>query len=253
MTALSIVIITYNEEKNIQRCLDSVRAFADEIVVVDSFSTDNTKKICQDYGVRFIEQSFLGYIEQKNFALDQATHDYVLSLDADEAVSDTLATSIRSAKEHTNADCYKMNRSASYAGKWIKHGTWYPDTKLRFFNRRKARWGGVNPHDKVIAEPGATVSFLKGDLLHYTYASIEEHITQMNRFTSIQAEAMLTSGKKASIIKILVNPAVAFFSSYIVKRGFLDGRDGLLIAKANAFATFLKYMKLWHLQHQSGS
>src|ERR1051326_8869164 len=106
MTALSIVIITYNEEKNIQRCLDSVRSFADEIVVVDSFSTDNTKKICLGYGVRFIEQSFLGYIEQKNFALDQATHDYVLSLDADEAVSSTLATSIRNAKERTNADCY---------------------------------------------------------------------------------------------------------------------------------------------------
>ncbi|MBS1596603.1 MAG: glycosyltransferase family 2 protein [Bacteroidetes bacterium] len=248
MTALSIVIITFNEEKNIQRCLESVRAFADEIVVVDSFSTDQTKKICLDFGARFIEQTFLGYIEQKNFALDQATNDYVLSLDADEAISEPLALSIQQAKKDFSADGYHMNRCASYAGKWIRHGSWYPDTKLRLFNRKKARWGGENPHDKVIMQTGKKVSFLKGDILHYTYASIEEHITQMNRFTTIQAEAMLKNGKKATLFKLLVNPPVAFFSSYIIKLGFLDGRDGLLIAKAGAYATFIKYIKLWHRQ-----
>lgn len=250
MTALSIVIITYNEEKNIQRCLESVRTFADEIVVVDSLSTDKTKKICLDYGARFIEQPFLGYIEQKNFALDQASYDYVLSLDADEAISETLADSIKKAKENTSADSYRMNRCASYGGKWIRHGAWYPDTKLRLFNRKKARWGGTNPHDKVIMDTGATTSFLKGDILHYTYASIEEHIDQMNRFTTIQAEAMLKNGQRATIFKLLMNPAVAFISSYIIKGGFLDGRDGLLIAKAGAFATFLKYIKLWHRQRK---
>jgi glycosyltransferase involved in cell wall biosynthesis len=251
MTALSIVIITYNEEKNIKRCLESVRAFADEIVVVDSLSTDGTKKICQEYGARFIEQAFLGYIEQKNFALDQATNDYVLSLDADEAISEQLATSIQNAKKNITVDCYRMNRCASYGGKWIRHGAWYPDRKLRFFNRKKARWGGMNPHDKVIPQQDATVSFLKGDILHYTYSSIEEHITQMNRFTTIQAEAMLKSGKKASLFKLLVNPAVAFISGYIIKGGFLDGKDGLLLAKAGAYATFIKYMKLWHRQRKS--
>jgi len=251
MTALSVVIITYNEEKNIQRCLESVRSLADEIVVVDSLSTDNTKKICLEYGARFIEQSFLGYIEQKNFALGQASNDYVLSLDADEAIGEKLASSIQKLKNRdTIVDGYRMNRCASYAGRWIRHGTWYPDTKLRLFNRKKARWGGENPHDKVIPDTAAHIGFLKGDILHYTYASIEEHITQMNRFTTIQAEAMLKSGKKATLFKLLVNPVAAFISGYIIKGGFLDGRDGLLLAKAGAYATFIKYMKLWHRQRK---
>src|SRR6516225_8076489 len=148
MTSVSIVIITFNEEKNIRRCLESVKEIADEIVVVDSLSTDHTKSICKEFGVRFIEQKFLGYIEQKNFALDQAKYDYVLSLDADEAISKELVKSIQEVKQNPESDGYRMNRLTNFCGKWIKHGSWYPDTKLRVFNRKKARWGGINPHDK---------------------------------------------------------------------------------------------------------
>lgn len=249
MALLSVVVITYNEEKNIRRCLESVHRLADELVVVDSLSTDNTGAICRELGARFIEQPFLGYIEQKNFALDQASHDYVLSLDADELVDEKLLAAIQQVKEKGfAADGYRMNRCNNYCGQWIKHGMWYPDRKIRLFNRTKARWGGINPHDKIEVQPGSTVAYLKGDILHYTYASIEEHMTQMNRFTSIQAKTMYEQGKRSSWVKLLVNPAIAFIVDYIIKAGFLEGKNGLILAKTRAFATFIKYAKLLHHQ-----
>ena len=251
MALLSVVIITYNEEKNIRRCLESIRGLADEIVVVDSLSTDNTRTICHEYGVRFIDQPFLGYIEQKNFALDQAANDYVLSLDADESADKKLFASIKDAKEKGfTADSYRMNRCNNYCGQWIKHGMWYPDRKIRLVNRHKARWGGINPHDKLAVQSGSSVAYLKGDILHYTYATIDEHLEQMNRFTTIQAKTMYEQGKKSSWFKLLVNPAVAFIADYLIKRGFLDGKNGLILAKARAFATFIKYSKLLHLQER---
>ncbi|WP_315818708.1 glycosyltransferase family 2 protein [Paraflavitalea speifideaquila] len=163
MSFLSVVIITFNEEKNIKRCLESVQSVADEVIVVDSLSTDGTKRICNEFGVRFIEQAFLGYIEQKNFALDQASHDLVLSLDADEAIDEVLKGAIlRVKQEGVAADGYIMSRCSNYCGKWIRHGTWYPDRKLRLFNRQKARWGGVNPHDKIVLGAGARTGRLGG-------------------------------------------------------------------------------------------
>lgn len=249
MAFLSVVIITYNEEKNIRRCLESVRDLATEIVVVDSLSTDGTKQICSEFGVRFIEQAFLGYIEQKNFALDQASHDMVLSLDADEAVDESLkAAIIRGKQDGFSADGYMMKRCNNYCGKWIRHGSWYPDRKLRLFNRKKARWGGINPHDKVEMEPGCRVNRLPGEILHYSYYSFSEHIAQLNKFTTIQAGAMYEQGKKASIIKLLVSPLSAFISGYIFRGGFLDGVYGLMIARTVSYQTFAKYVKL--LEHQ---
>lgn len=252
MAMLTVVVITYNEEKNIRRCLESARGLADELVVVDSLSTDNTKAICLELGARVIEQPFLGYIEQKNFALGQATHDYVLSLDADELVDEKLFASVMQAKQlGFTADSYRMNRCNNYCGQWIRHGMWYPDRKTRLFNRKKAKWGGINPHDKIEVQPGTSVAYLKGDIMHYTYASIDEHLTQMNRFTSIQAKTMYEQGKRSSWIKLLVNPAFAFISDYIIKAGFLDGKNGLILAKARAFATFIKYAKLLHHQRKT--
>ena len=153
---LSVVIITFNEEKNIERCLKSVAPIADEIVVVDSLSTDTTKDLCSKYNVRFISQAFLGYIEQKNFALQQASNNDVLSLDADEELSDELCRSIRSAKENNFPfDAYSMNRCSSFCGKWIKHGSWYPDKKTRLLDKTKGKWAGINPHDKLRCNPAA--------------------------------------------------------------------------------------------------
>lgn len=251
---LSAVIISFNEEKNIARCLKSLQAVADEIVVVDSLSTDATKQICESFGVQFIEQKFLGYIEQKNFAITQTKHDFILSLDADEALSDDLKKFILQQKQNSfQYDAYSMNRCTNFCGKWIKHGTWYPDKKIRLINKHKGKWGGVNPHDKLEMQSGSSIQHLKGDLLHYSYYSLEEVITQNNKFTSIQAKAMLQQGKKASLIKLFANPLVAFINGYIFKLGFLDGVDGFFIASSVAYQTMAKYAKLMKLQQKKNA
>jgi glycosyltransferase involved in cell wall biosynthesis len=252
MTPLSIVIITFNEEKNIGRCLESVKDVADEIIVVDSLSTDGTKAICASYNVTFIEQRFLGYIEQKNFALNSATHDYALSLDADECLTEELKKSILFEKEKgLTFDCYRMNRLSSFCGQWIKHGTWYPDRKVRLINRKKGKWGGENPHDKIEMNEGASLKQLKGDMLHYTYDTIDQIMEQTNKFTTIQSKAMYERGKRANGIKLVFNPFVAFISGYIFKRGFLDGYNGFIIARYASHATLAKYAKLLHLQRKN--
>ncbi|HMZ45288.1 MAG TPA: glycosyltransferase family 2 protein [Chitinophagaceae bacterium] len=249
MQKISAAIITFNEEKNISRCIESLLQIADEIIVVDSLSTDNTKNICSKYPIKFIEQPFLGYIEQKNFAVALTYFDYVLSLDADEALDETLQQSILAIKQKkVVADSYKMNRCTNFCGKWIKHGTWYPDKKIRLFNKHNAKWAGTNPHDFVEIDKQSSCIYIKGDILHYSYNSLEEVITQANKFTTIQANAMYKKGKRASVINLIVNPCVAFISGYFIKLGFLDGKDGFILAKTIAYQTLLKYAKLLHLQ-----
>ena len=252
MQPLSVVIITLNEEKNIGRCLASVQSVADEIVVVDSLSTDGTKAICVRHGVRFLEQPFLGYIEQKNFALSAASHAYVLSLDADEALSPELAQSILSAKQAGFPVAgYTMNRLSWFCDQWIRHGSWYPDRKLRLVRRELARWGGTNPHDKLLLDGPANEQHLPGDLLHYTYYSIDELVQQGNRFSTIAAKAMHAQGKKSGWFNLCWNPAMAFFKTYILRAGFLDGFNGLVIARQSANQTFLKYAKLRQLNRSA--
>lgn len=255
MFKLSVAIITLNEEKNIGRCIDSVLAVADEVLVLDSLSGDATCAIAAAKGARVVQETFAGYIEQKNRALDLTTHDMVLSLDADEALDETLQKAIRKVKEGKAAAGYTMNRCNFYCEKFIRHGAWYPDRKLRLFNKTKARWGGTNPHDKVEFAAGGTLLHLPGDILHYSYHSIDEHIQQNNRFSTISAESYLARGKKTSLFKIVFNPCWAFFSGYILKRGFLDGFYGYVIARNVAHLTFLKHAKLYQLQkkHQKGS
>lgn len=252
MKKLSATIITFNEEKKIGRCLESLKKVADEIIVVDSLSTDGTKQICLSYGVVFIEQPFLGYIEQKNFALSKASHPHVVSLDADEALSEELIKSIALEKEKGFPhDGYTMNRLNYYCGRWIKHGTYYPDRKLRLLVLVKGKWGGQNPHDKIIMEETASIRHLRGDLLHYTYQSIEEHNRQMDRFSTIAAKALFDKGKPPSYFKLIFHPAWAFVKSYLVKLGFLDGFEGFMIARFTAIQSFLKYAKLIRLHDQS--
>jgi len=249
MRQLSVVIITLNEEKNIARCLESVKKLADEILVVDSFSNDATKAICIAHGVTFLEQPFLGYIEQKNFALGKAKHEFVLSLDADEALDETLCTSIAHEKASDfPAEAYTMNRLSYYCGQWIRHGSWYPDTKLRLLNRHKGKWGGTNPHDKLEMNDGITSQHLKGDILHYSFNSFEEHADQNNKFSSISAESLFKRGKKTNLFKIVFNPSWAFVRSYWLRLGFLDGFYGFVIAVNIAHLTFLKHSKLYKKQ-----
>lgn len=248
MEKLSIAIITYNEEKNIERCLQSVQPIADEIIVIDSLSTDATEAICNTYKATFIKQAFLGYIEQKNLALQHCQNKMVLCLDADEALSNDLMIQIQNLKQHGfKADGYVMKRCSFFMGKWISHGTWYPDKKLRLVNKEKAKWAGTNPHDELRVE-GGVKAFLNADIYHYSYNKLEDVITQNNKFTTIQANAMFNQGKRSSWFKMIVNPFIAFVSGYFLKLGFLDGWRGYFIAKSIAYQTFCKYVKLKNLE-----
>lgn len=244
MEKLSVFIPTLNEEKNILRCINSVKPVADEIIVVDSFSTDSTKSICLNAGVKFVENTFKGYIEQKLFALSLTSNNLVLLIDADEELSEELQRSVLKIKSGRKADAYSMNRLTNYCGKWIYHCGWYPDKKIRVFDKTKATIGGTNPHDKVMVNNEKAISHLEGDLLHYSYNSLDDHVHQLNRFSTIGARELYGQGKKYSLWQIIIKPPVKFIRDYIFNRGFLDGWEGFIICRNSAFATFQKYSKL---------
>jgi len=251
VTQLSVVIITYNEEKNIARCLDSVKKIADEIIIVDSFSNDKTIEICKAYGAGVIQHKFEGHIEQKNFALEQASFPFVLSLDADEVLSSELCNSITAVKLEWKHDGYEMNRLTNYCGAWIRHCGWYPDRKIRLFDKRKGRWTGINPHDRyMFNDQNTTAGFLKGDILHYSYYSIYDHIKQVNYFTEISARVLFESGRKASLIRLVGAPIFRFIRDFILKGGWLDGYYGFVICANSSHSVFLKYAKLRELWKQ---
>lgn len=245
---ISAVIITYNEEKNIERCLRSVEGIADEIVVVDSFSDDGTRALCSQFGAIFITHKFEGYGDQKKWAVLQARHDYILSLDADEALSEKLRNSISSVKNNWDSDGYTFNRLTNYIGKWIRHCGWYPDCKLRLFDRKKGDWTGYNLHEKVMMVPGAKIAHLKGDLLHYSYYSIQQHVAQINRFTDFSSLEAFEKGQRATLPEAIVKSCWKFVRDYIFKLGFLDGYYGYVICRLSAIATFVKYIKIKHLE-----
>lgn len=248
MVQLSVVIITYNEEKNIGRCLDSVASVADDVVVIDSYSTDNTEAICREKGARFIQHAFHGHIEQKNWALTQAKYPYVLSLDADECLSPELVQSVLFAKQHWTHDAYFMNRLTNYCGKWIYHCGWYPDQKLRLWDARLGKWGGINPHDKFeLNDKEAPKAFLKGDILHYSYYTLEDHYKQVHYFTDISSKAAFNKKQKSSFIKRFLSPVTKFLWDYFIRLGFLDGKSGFLVCRISGYATYLKYKKLHEL------
>ncbi|HDR88674.1 MAG TPA: glycosyltransferase [Bacteroidetes bacterium] len=252
MPELSVVIITYNEEKNLPRCLKSVKGVADDIVVLDSYSTDRTEQICRKYGARFFRHPFLGHVEQKNLAISLARYPRILSLDADEALSPRLRESILEVKHHWTHDGYYFNRKANYCGKWIRFGSWYPDRKLRLWDSRKGAWRGLNPHDRFSFYRTAKKKLLKGDLLHYSYYSGEEHLKQVRRFSDILAVAYYRSGKTAGIFRRFFHPGWRFFRDFVLKLGFLDGKAGWDIARYAMMETFLKYHKLSKLYRSPG-
>lgn len=251
MLKLSGVIITYNEERNIEKCLQSLVDVVDEIVVVDSFSTDATKAICERYNVRFIEKKFLGYVDQKNFALVQTTFDHVVSLDGDEALSETLQKSILDLKTNWEFGGYFANRYNNFCGQWIKYSDWYPNKKLRVFDKTQAKWVGYKIHETVqLSNPDAPTGYLKGDILHYTYQTYQEMDEKTDYFSSISAEAYFDKGKKASVFTLIFNPIWAFFKSFVLRLGFLDGKNGFRICYQTGKITYLKYAKLRKLWQQ---
>lgn len=247
---LSAAIITFNEERNLARCLQSLMGVVDEIVVVDSFSKDGTKAIAAQFGATFIEHPFEGHIQQKNYALDQTTGDWILSLDADEALDDKLRASIIAFKSQpTGAGC-SMNRLTNYCGHWVRHCGWYPDTKIRLVARNKARWCGVNPHDRLDLNDGSSPLYLQGDILHYSYYTREDHLRQIEYFGKIAARELFERGTSISYGMILLKVIAQFFKSFILKTGFLDGKTGFTISRLSAYATWRKYTMLRQLNHR---
>ncbi|HMP72981.1 MAG TPA: glycosyltransferase family 2 protein [Kiritimatiellia bacterium] len=246
---ITACVTTYNEERNIRRCLDSL-AWCDEIVVVDSFSTDATVEICRTYTDRVVQHEWLGYIGQKNLIRKMATHDWLLFVDADEEVSAGLRAEILNTFEGKDDHVYgyEFPRMVYYLGKWIRYGEWYPDIKLRLFHRDHGRSGGQEPHDQVFVT--GEVKRLKGVLYHYTYDDIRDHLETVNRFSSITAHEKFKEGERFRWMDFLLRPKIRFFKGYVVKRGFLDGFHGLLIALVSSFGVYVKYAKLWELAFQ---
>mgnify|MGYP001220280253 CR=1 FL=1 len=247
MVKISAVIIAYNEEDFIERCLESLDGVADEIIVVDSLSTDSTPERCKKYNVRFIQHEFEGYAEQKNYATSLAIYPYILSLDADEALSEELKKSILEVKENFKYDGYLFNRRNNYCGKWMKHSRLYPDRQLRLFDSGKGKWTGPNPHDSFKLNRRCRAVKLKGDLYHWCYKSVEEHVDKLNRFSTIAAEEYFKTGKKAGVCTGYLHRLWKFFRSFILFAGFLDGYLGYLYCSISAYGSFLKYSKLRRL------
>ncbi len=252
MPQLSVVIITYNEEKNIARCLESIQGIADDIIVVDSFSSDQTENICKKYNVNFIQCQWLGYSATKNFANEVAKYNWILSLDADEALSEELKASILKIKKGEQLLTCDFNRLTNYCGSWIKHGGWYPDKKVRIFDRTNTKWGGII-HEELIFEKPVSVLHLNGDCLHYSYYTLEQHYKQADNFTTIAAKDLYEKGKKASVIKLLISPIIKFIRDYFIKLGILDGTAGYTVSRISAYATYLKYKKLRTLYSTNGA
>lgn len=245
MIQISAVIITYNEEQNIARCIESLRKVVDEIVVVDSYSADQTTDIAKDMGAKVISYQFNGYGEQKNFALNQASYNWILSVDADEVISPELEKSLLTVKENPAQDAYKLNILTNYCGKWIKHCGWYPQPKVRLWDRTKGAMSIDKVHEEWhLHDKHAAVGHLKGDLLHYSYATISDHIRKIEQYSEIKARIDIEKGKKVSIIKLWFAPKLEFFIDYVLRRGFLDGYYGYLICRNSAFYSYVKYAKI---------
>jgi len=242
-TALSVVIITFNEERNIVRCLNAIKNIADEIIIVDSGSIDRTLEICKLYKAVVFQQSWLGYSDQKNFANSKASHDWILSIDADEAPDQTLQNALIRWKQRPSPSPAKFKRLTNYCGTFISHGGWYPDIKVRLFNRLNTKWEGVI-HERLTNLLESQVELLTGDCLHYTYYTVHEHRKQSDKFTSIAAADLFQRGKKASYLKRFLNPIFKFLVDYFLRLGFMDGLSGFTIAWLSACATYAKYEKL---------
>lgn len=242
MPKISACIISFNEEKKLEDCLKSLQPIVDEIIIVDSLSTDGTLKIAQRYTDKIFHQKFLGHIEQKNLAVSKAGYDWILSLDCDERLTPELQQSILGIKDNLDAaDAYCMHRKTFYIYRWLNH-CWYPDTKTRLFNKTTSHWGGTNPHDRIITQ-GKNIRLLRGDIQHYSFSSISEHLKTIDKFTEIGADELIKKGKRFTIFSPLTHASWTFIKLYFIKRGFLDGFAGLVVSVLSYMHVFVKYTK----------
>lgn len=245
MPKVSVTIITRDESEQIAGALASV-AWADEIVVVDSGSADGTLEIARTVTSRVFVRDWPGYVEQKNFAAAQATHDWILSIDADERVSPELATSIQSVLEAPSCAAYRMPRVTWHLGRWIRGTDWYPDYQTRLYRRDAARWSGRYVHESLDVD--GPVGDLQGELQHYAYRDLSEHLDTIDRYTTLAARQMREGGRRAGLAALLLHPTAAFLRNYLLRGGFRLGSAGLVVSAMNAFYVFLKFAKLWQLQ-----
>jgi glycosyltransferase involved in cell wall biosynthesis len=246
MQPISATLITYNEEHNIAGALESL-AWADEIVVVDSGSRDATLEICRRFTDRIIHRGWTGYVDQKNFAVEQARHDWIFSLDADERSSPQLRSEIQElARKGFRNPGYKIPRAALFMGRWVRHGDWYPDYQLRLFDRRSGRWEGGRIHESV--KTSGNPEFLRGEIYHFSYRSLSDYLRRLETYSGLAALDYQEKGKSASLFKLLGNPIAAFLRAYLLKCGFLDGSPGFVVAVLGAVSVFFKYAKLYELR-----
>lgn len=252
MAKISACIISFNEEEKIEDCLKSLQSVADEIVVVDSLSTDRTKEIAARYTEKIFDQKFLGHVEQKNLAVSKASYDWILSMDCDERLTTELVASIVKIKDNLEqADAYRMARKTFYVYRWLNH-CWYPDYKIRLFNKNTAKWGGVNPHDRVEVESSNIIT-LTGDIQHYSFNSLSEHIRTIDNFTEIGAREIIRLKKPVSMVSPWTHGLWTFLRLYFIKRGFLDGYAGLVVSVLSGMHAFVKYNKVLFIRWKNGS
>jgi glycosyltransferase involved in cell wall biosynthesis len=248
---ISVVIITYNEEDRLPDALASLEGMADEVVVIDSYSTDRTTEIARAAGATVWQNRFEDYGRQKNFAMAQASHDWVLNLDADERISPELKRAIIQLKEQGDPGgraAFAVKRRTFYLGRWIRHSGWYPDRKIRLFRKDAASWQG-RIHERL--EVAGEVASLPGDILHFTYRDIGDHVRRLDRYSVFQAEEIAKKGGKCLYARLFILPPVTFLRHYIWKAGFLDGFPGLVIAVVSSWGTAMKYLKTIALKRQS--
>lgn len=247
MIKISVVVISYNEEQDIGRCLESVLDIADEVLVLDSYSTDGTESICRQYPVRFEQHVFDGYVAQKNRAVQMATYDHILSLDADEALSPEAKNELLRVLKEWSHDGYIFNRRNSYCGHWMRYTNWYPDRKLRLFDRRKAEWTGLDPHDSIRLHPGATSTRLNGDILHWAIHTRQEQLNKTEQFARISAQFYFEQGIRPGLFAAFRHSVWRWFREYCIHLGFLDGKAGWQVARFSALYVWRKYYYLRQL------
>jgi len=245
MIKLSVVIITLNEERNLRRCLSSVKTIADEIVVLDSFSTDKTIEIAESYGARVIGGKFSGYANARREVERLASNEYIMAIDADEALSEELTNSISEVKKNWSKDVYSVSRKTNYCGTWINHCGWYPDRKIRLYKKNSGEWIGKYVHEKYSLFPTTSSGKLNGDLLHYSYYHESEHWERTEKYASMAAAQLFEEGKKANLFLVYLKTGVKFLRVYFKNLGFLDGKTGFSISKISAWGTYQKYSKLY--------